>query len=380
MAFDTSAGLVRETVRTLSRADLDPQEFLYEVSARIGRVVPHDASGWMTLDPDTLLPSGTLETSKSPELVRALWRSDGLEPNGNTLTAIAKRRSPITVTRGLPPSLAAISARVKLMDRVGLAGDDMRALLRANGHTWGLAVLYRETGSRPFDARERAFMAEISTAIGDGLRLTLVRRPEPGADLLSPGVVVFGTDGTITSATAEANRMMGLTRGDAMSTLYAVGVRASMAGSAKARLRLADGRWVQLHGAPLLGATGAATDDMTQTAVTLVPASSSDLTSMLLRMHGLTARELQVTDLLMHGRPTDEIALQLHISRHTLRDHVKAIFAKVGATSRSQLMALISDYVAPSAPGVPQLVAHERTPDRMPWPRGHGGAALAAAA
>jgi DNA-binding CsgD family transcriptional regulator len=39
--------------------------------------------------------------------------------------------------------------------------------------------------------------------------------------------------------------------------------------------------------------------------------------------------------------------VRLQISRHTLRDHVKAIFAKVGAKSRSELTALVGGAPAP---------------------------------
>ena len=46
----------------------------------------------------------------------------------------------------------------------------------------------------------------------------------------------------------------------------------------------------------------------------------------------------------MSGPRTDEIAVQLHISPHTLRDHVKAIFAKLGVQGRAELMALVSDH------------------------------------
>ena len=47
----------------------------------------------------------------------------------------------------------------------------------------------------------------------------------------------------------------------------------------------------------------------------------------------------------MLGCATDAIAAWLHISHHTLRDHVKSILGKVGARSRSELMALASDHV-----------------------------------
>lgn len=74
--------------------------------------------------------------------------------------------------------------------------------------------------------------------------------------------------------------------------------------------------------------------------MTLTPASRADVTSMLLRLHGLTVREREVAELLMLGAPTDAVAARLHISPHTLHDHLKSIFGKVGARSRSELMAL----------------------------------------
>jgi DNA-binding CsgD family transcriptional regulator len=61
-------------------------------------------------------------------------------------------------------------------------------------------------------------------------------------------------------------------------------------------------------------------------------------------------RERQITQLLLRGLPTTEIAETLFISRHTLGDHVKAIFAKLGVSSRPELTALLLDR-APAAPG-----------------------------
>jgi DNA-binding CsgD family transcriptional regulator len=76
--------------------------------------------------------------------------------------------------------------------------------------------------------------------------------------------------------------------------------------------------------------------------------SATDEAEQLTRLlRGTRARERQVAELLILGPRTDEIAARLHISRHTLRDHVKSIFAKVGATSRSELTALVGGAPAP---------------------------------
>jgi len=60
-----------------------------------------------------------------------------------------------------------------------------------------------------------------------------------------------------------------------------------------------------------------------------------------LALHDLTDRERKVTELLVGGHGTEDIAGRLHISRHTLRDHLKSIFAKVGVSSRAELTALL---------------------------------------
>ncbi len=50
----------------------------------------------------------------------------------------------------------------------------------------------------------------------------------------------------------------------------------------------------------------------------------------------LTARELEVLQLLAEGLPNKLIAAQLHISEHTAKFHVSAIMLKLGAASRTE--------------------------------------------
>ena len=49
----------------------------------------------------------------------------------------------------------------------------------------------------------------------------------------------------------------------------------------------------------------------------------------------LTAREREVLDLISQGLSNKLIARQLHISEHTVKFHVSAIYAKLGAVSRT---------------------------------------------
>jgi DNA-binding NarL/FixJ family response regulator len=54
----------------------------------------------------------------------------------------------------------------------------------------------------------------------------------------------------------------------------------------------------------------------------------------------LTERELEVLTLLAHGMQNKEIAAQLVISERTAKFHVSSIMGKLGATNRTEAVAL----------------------------------------
>lgn len=344
MAFDTRVAVAREAVIKLTNGGLDPQELLYEAAERIRRVVPYDLGGWMTMDPDTLLPTGNIRSGKTPELTQAFWRNELFTPDVHKFTELVRRHSPVAVMSAVDFATAEDSPRRQLIHRPAGLGDEARVLLRANGSTWGAACLHRESASRDFDPDEQRFLAEVAGDIGRGLRASLSRRPATAQLPVAPGVLTMDRELSVTSATDEAEQLTGLLPGDAWTTLFGVAARAyDDDHAARARVRLVDGRWLLLHASRLRGAQ----DGPGRVAVVLNRAPRADLTSLLLRLHGLSARERQVAELLILGPRTDEIAARLHISRHTLRDHVKSIFAKVGATSRSELTALVGGAPAP---------------------------------
>lgn len=345
MLTKISSDGAREALGRLRRSPLEPREYLHEVAALIQRVVPHDISGWMTLDPDTLLSSGSLEAQKPAELDRALWRNELLQDGDvNKLADLARRSSPVTALSDLDARASAESPRVQQILRPAGIGDGLQVMLRAHGSTWGHAGIYRELGARGFDPDERAFLSVLADDIAEGLRRSLSRRPDPGDAVLIPGVVAFDAQGGIASATADASRAMTLMPGDAISTLYAVAIGAGRRDSASARVRLTDGRWLLLHGGRMHGAE----KDSPQVTVSLIPAPRAELTSLLLRLHALSARQREVAELLISGPRTGEIAAHLHISPHTLRDHVKAIFAKLGVKGRPELTAMVEHYISPN--------------------------------
>ncbi|QSF47586.1 hypothetical protein JRJ22_02375 [Paenibacillus tianjinensis] len=56
---------------------------------------------------------------------------------------------------------------------------------------------------------------------------------------------------------------------------------------------------------------------------------------------GISPREEEVLELIVHGKTNKEIASALFISEHTVKNHLSRIFTKMNVTDRSQIIALV---------------------------------------
>jgi PAS domain S-box-containing protein len=56
--------------------------------------------------------------------------------------------------------------------------------------------------------------------------------------------------------------------------------------------------------------------------------------------HALTPRQAEVLRLLEHGRSTNQIAEELHLSRETVRNHIRHLLQALGVHSRLEAVAL----------------------------------------
>jgi DNA-binding CsgD family transcriptional regulator len=62
----------------------------------------------------------------------------------------------------------------------------------------------------------------------------------------------------------------------------------------------------------------------------------------LVALFGLTEREADVTALVCEGVTTEKAAHQLAISEYTVRQHLKAVFGKIGVSRQAELVAIVS--------------------------------------
>jgi DNA-binding CsgD family transcriptional regulator len=104
---------------------------------------------------------------------------------------------------------------------------------------------------------------------------------------------------------------------------------------AVARVLTRSGRWVVLHGVPLV------VTDSQRVAVIVEPAHPSRIAPLLMSAYGLTKREQQLTRLVLQGYSTLDIADHLVISVHTVQGHLRNIFTKTGVRARRDLVTKI---------------------------------------
>jgi DNA-binding CsgD family transcriptional regulator len=97
--------------------------------------------------------------------------------------------------------------------------------------------------------------------------------------------------------------------------------------------RAVDGRWVVIEAAPLEG------DGDVNIVVTFRGATPRETFDLLCRAYRLTIRERDVVGAVLNGLDTRRVSERLFISRHTVQDHLKSVFGKVGVRSRRELLA-----------------------------------------
>lgn len=226
-------------------------------------------------------------------------------------------------------------------------GDELRVAFTSGETCWAVAQLARRRGLGFFPPDEVAAVRELLPTATRAVRAAVIRRDAERADF-APAMLVMAPDGSIESMTPEARALLdefALPGFDAVPTSVLAAARRAKASRGRSRItlraRATSGAWFRVHASPL--------GDDGRVAVVIEAARPSDLVPILLESYGLTPRESEVVPLLARGLSTKDIASELCISRHTVNDHMKLIFAKCGVTSRGELVAkLFAEHVLES--------------------------------
>lgn len=346
---------VRRDVEVVAHAGLDLDTFLAEAVESVGRAVPWVSACLATHDPGThLLTSarkyGHLRGVDSHDHEFGLVEYGTVEPTAFTELAVAE--VPAAGVHLSTNGEIERSGRMStfMVPRFGF-GDEARMAFRDGGQAWGAMALFRGSDEAPFSADEIDLLASLSALFARGVRTGMLSRFATTCTAVpsgGPAVLIVGPDDQVvqTSLGAEA-RVADLATGDAggdpMTPIAAlVGAarryaRGETASPPRCRIRAASGMWLVLHASPL----SALGDRVGDVVVTIEEARPPEIVALVVAAFDLTQRERDVTQLVLQGVDTKEIAATLHVSAYTVQDHLKSVFDKADVRSRRELIARI---------------------------------------
>lgn len=331
----------RDRLRFLDDQDPNLTAALDAAQAALHDVATFSWSALMTVDPDTLLPTGGVVEGFAADACAPFWDNEFLAPGYNKFTDMARDKTVVaTLHEATDGDLDRSPMYTNVYSQLGVA-DELRAAFLVGTRCWGVVSLLRASNDGPFTDEECRHVEALVPIIGKSLRdgiVALDREARGDAALL-----VVDSNNCVADLTIEAGRLLdelrtvGVDEEGLPTFVRNVVTRARSSQSSShiaTRLHGTSGSWRRVTAIPMEGSLGSV-------AVMIEPARAADLTPILLESYGLTEREIEIVTHLARGLATKEIATELSISPHTVRDHVKAIFAKTGFTTRGELVARV---------------------------------------
>ncbi len=228
-------------------------------------------------------------------------------------------------------------------------GDELRVALVDDAGMWGFIDAMRDRGELPFAPEDVELLEELAPVLARALRRRAIQQPaaRQGGGPAGAGVLILNEDLEIRSWTPAARAWLDALvppgQPGAEAIVYGVAGRllALRRGVAahpgdRVRARTLTGQWAVIESAQLVGA------DVGSIAVSIRPAAPADLLDLVCAAYDLSTREREIVALLIAGLDTMALTNTLFISRHTVQDHLRSIFAKVDVRSRRQLVAKLT--------------------------------------
>jgi DNA-binding CsgD family transcriptional regulator len=330
---------------------LDLVGFWDQARDALAPAIPHHiAPCWCTLDPASLLVTSHYDHGMIPQLPPEWLAHEYQDDDCHKLAEIARSgRQTSTLHEATGGDPASSQRWLRYINPYGGDQELLVALRARGGQTWGVLALYRAPGQPEFSSEERELLQALAPHLAAGARRgLLVGEASDPEQPEAPGLVVLTENFQPDSLTPGAERWLtelpgGERAPDSMPhALLSVAGRALRSATAEtpgevafARVLSRTGRWVVLHGAVLQS------DGRRRVAVIVEPAHPARISPLLMAAYGLSDREQEVARHVLSGAATGEIASALHISPHTIQQHLKTIFEKTGVRSRRDLVAKV---------------------------------------
>lgn len=359
----------RDDLIVAARQGSSVAEVFTRASARLARLVPFDAAAWLGTDPGTGLPTSPVRVEGldaiSPAACAQHWHDELLLDDVNLFRRLGVADVPAAALRCSVDDPQRSRRYRRFMRSLDLH-DELRTVLRVDGAPWGTITLWRRDGRPAFSPSDTDILAGLSEPLAASLR----RHARPRGDAATtvagdrPGLLLFDAEHEVVAVNDAARAWLAeLPAEPGRGTDHGVeiplwmmitAVRAGGAGDgapegvARTRVRTRSGKWLVCHASCLRRPDGT----VVEPALVIEPAPPASVAPIVAEAFDLTDREQQIIALIARGVGTAGIAAELYLSAHTVRDHVKAIFAKTGVSSRGELVAKIfADFYSPAHTG-----------------------------
>jgi DNA-binding CsgD family transcriptional regulator len=344
-----------EVKRLCCAGRLDGPALLAEVIERLRRVVPFEAYCASTKDP----ASGFITHGMAEEMGGAddiFWSLERLyfEHHQSVRRMVDTHQSVALLSETTGGDLERSTRYLEYLRPLGLAYE-MRGAFTSGGYLWGSMDLVRESGSPDFKPREANLLRRIAPQLGNGLKMAALRVQTPVEEAVTdvPGVLTLDYQGRVVQHTPAAERWLreledlgprwrereGLPR--ALRTVV-LSLRRALSPERDRdeesvptlRARARSGRWLTLYGS----LTEATPERHAQTMIIREPTKPQELLPFSMTAYGLSPREEEIVKFVVRGLSTTRISRTLFISEHTVQNHLRSVFEKVGVRSRGELV------------------------------------------
>jgi DNA-binding CsgD family transcriptional regulator len=328
-------GLAR--IDELCRARLDTHGFRRELRPLLERSLGFDGYCVNVTDPRTLVITSSVGDGLETDAARRLFALERVGRDFNLLCELAVGSKAVA---SLSEATSGSVERSRRMRDIFLPlgyGDELRAALRVDGRCWGYLHLFRARGGR-FAARDVAAVSRLASRLAAALR-DGVRRSLTQAHVEFGPVVVHASRRAGTAcdhATERVRRELDEVPGATVPhVVHQVASRAETTSDSASVTTSSTG----------VGRSGVVLEFRTlelarTTAVLVDGARPAAFEQLLFYAARLSPRELEVATALVNGASNDELARTLSIRPFTAKDHVRAVFAKLGVGSRAELCGL----------------------------------------
>lgn len=328
---------------------LGSAELLAYIGDRLAESVRADASCMVRLDPATALPiylvsRGWATGDFRPLVEHALLVSRAADPG--RLMAQGQRT---VVVDEIVPADRPYTHDPYFAHHLLLGGyrHEIQGVCATGRRGHALLTVTRRATSGSFEPRHLRLLDAVVPHVAAGLHTATVRETLAAPRATETGVIILDEAGDVVLANAVGERWLATPDAPGRpGRLWALHVLAGLLarsltpdGAATVpAIEVADPSTGALY--RLRAERAQETDGGARSLILIEPARGADRPEALLRL-GLTPREATVALGVLRGASEQELACDAGISPHTIAQHLRNVFTKLGISSRRELMLLL---------------------------------------